>query len=164
MGFGPPSRNGRAALDLRLRPPVTRRCVAARAGALVVGEDAAERAVHDEPGRLEGVAGGAGWRDALRLGANQRLCAPEVRLPYPAGHWHRGIPLQEVDVPHRAVVELACVVRHVLQDVERRFLVEDGRLLTLPLWISVPCLAVDEGNQLLSCPPRAYERRAGRSL
>src|SRR5260370_29539098 len=90
-------------------------------GTLVVGEDADERAVHDEPGRLEGVAGGARRRDALGLGANQRLCAPKVRLPYPAGHWHRGIPLQEGDVPHRTVVELASVSRHVLQDVSRRF-------------------------------------------
>src|SRR5258708_18332672 len=104
-------------------------------GVLVVREDADERAVHDEPGRLEGVAGGARRRDALGLGANQRLCAPKVRLPYPAGHWHRGIPLQEVDVPHRTVVELASVVRHVLQDVERRFVVEDGPVLTLSLRI-----------------------------
>src|SRR5258706_2821655 len=130
-------------------------------GTLVVREDADERAVHDEPGRLEGVAGGAGRRDALGLGANQRLCAPKVRLPYPAGHWHRGIPLQEVDVPHRAVVELASVVRHVLQDVERRFVVEDGRVLTLALRIVGARLAVDEGDQVFPRAPRVDERRGG---
>src|SRR5258706_1003936 len=130
-------------------------------GTLVVREDADERAVHDEPGRLEGVAGGAGRRDALGLGANQRLCAPKVRLPYPAGHWHRGIPLQEVDVPHRAVVELASVVRHVLQDVERRLVVEDGRVLTLALRIVGARLAVDEGDQVFPGAPRVDERRGG---
>src|SRR5260221_1405105 len=130
-------------------------------GTLVVGEDADERAVHDEPGRLEGVAGGAGRRDALGLGANQRLCAPKVRLPYPAGHWHRGITLQEVDVPHRTVVELASVVRHVLQDVERRFVVEDGRVLTLALRIVGARLAVDEGDQVFPRAPRVDERRGG---
>src|SRR5258708_11453912 len=130
-------------------------------GTLVVGEDADERAVHDEPGRLEGVAGGAGRRDALGLGANERLCAPKVRLPYPAGHWHRGIPLQEVDVPHRTVVELASVVRHVLQDVERRLVVEDGRVLTLALRIVGARLAVDEGDQVFPRAPRGDERRGG---
>jgi hypothetical protein len=50
-------------------------------GALGVRENADERAVHDEPARLEGVAGGAGWRDALGLGADQGLGAGEVGLP-----------------------------------------------------------------------------------
>src|SRR5260370_6791482 len=71
------------------------------------------------------------------------------------------MPVQEVDVPHRAVVELACVVRHVLQDVERRFLVEDGRVLSLALRIVVACLAVDEGDQVFSGAPRVDERRGG---
>src|SRR5260370_25257596 len=131
----------------------------ARPGTLFVVEDADERAVHDEPGCLEGVAGGAGRRDALGLGANERLGAPKVCLPYPAGHWHRGIPLEEVDVPHRAVVELASVVRHVLQDVERRFVVGDGRVLTLALRVVGARLAVDEGDQVFPRAPRVDERR-----
>src|SRR6266446_10116484 len=105
MAFGPPARRG-GRLWLEAKASCDFAAPDCLPGALVAREDADERAVHDEPGCLEGVAGGAGWRDALGLGADERLGAQKVGLPYPVGHRHVGVPLEEVDVPHRAVVEL----------------------------------------------------------
>jgi hypothetical protein len=52
-----------------------------------------------------------------------------------------------VDIPHRAVIELAASVGQVLQDVERRLLVKDRRVETLALGIVRAGLAIDEGDQ-----------------
>src|SRR3989441_13054346 len=94
--------------------------------ALLVREDAHERAVHNEARRPEGIADRTIRGDAQGLRANQRLRPFEVSLSQSVGHQHRVIPPDQVDVPHRAVVESAPEVGHVLQDVERRLLVADG--------------------------------------
>ena len=82
VGFGlPPETGGQLQIGARAFCDQTGPCLDGPPGVLVVREDADERAVHDEPGGLEGVAGGTGGRDALGLGADQRLGAREVRLP-----------------------------------------------------------------------------------
>src|SRR5215469_155605 len=59
-------------------------------------------------------------------------------------------PRLEVDVPEGAVVELRRWFRHFLQDIERCFLVEDGRALALPFGIGRAGLAVGEGDKRLA--------------
>src|SRR5258708_35862585 len=126
---------------------------------LLVGEDADKWAVHDESGRLERVACGAGRGDALGLCRHECRRAPEVCLPQSVGQGHRRVPLQKVDVPHRAVIELTAIVWHVLEDVDRRQLIEDGGVLTLSLVIVRTRLAVDEGDQALARTSRSDEWR-----
>src|SRR5260370_12498292 len=128
---------------------------------LVAREDADERAIDDEAGPLERVAGRALRRDALGLGSDQSLRPGKVRLPEPVGHRNRVIPLQQVDVPHRAVVELTSDVGPVLEDVDRRLLIQDGGIQTLALDVVLTSLAVDERAQALASAPRVDERSAG---
>ena len=104
-------------------------------------------------GRLERIAQCACRRDALRLRAHQCLRPGEARLAESAGQRYRVIPLDEVDVPHRAVIELAAIIGHVLQDVQRRFLVQDGGIQPLALYIVPSRLTVGEGNQAFAAAP-----------
>src|SRR5262249_45040521 len=112
-----------------------------RAGALVVGEDADQRAVHDEPACLERIAQRSVGSDAPRLCSYQGFGTREARLAESARKRHRLIPLHEVDVPHRAVIELTAVIGYIFENVERRFLVEDGCIQTLALHVVLACLA-----------------------
>src|SRR5260370_36822420 len=93
---------------------------------LVAREDADEGAIDDEAGPLERVAGRALRRDALGLGSDQSLRPGKVRLPEPVGDRNRVIPLQQADVPHRAVVELTPGVGPALAAFDRRVLCQDG--------------------------------------
>src|SRR5207249_1756287 len=68
------------------------------------------------------------------------------------------IPTDQVDVPHRAVIELPARIRHVLQDVERRLLVEDRRVETLALRTVSPRPTIDERDQTFARTAPADER------
>src|SRR5947208_6208835 len=148
--WGESARNSRPSGSSSIDRRKVRKGRDARPFSLFVRKDADERTVHDETRGLEGVAGRAIWRDALGLRANQCLRRGEVRLSQPVGYRHRVLPLDQVDVPHRAVVELAPVVGYVLQDVERRLPVEDGGIQTLALNVVLARLAVDERDQALA--------------
>ena len=64
-----------------------------------------------------------------------------------AGQRYRVVPLDQVDVPHRTVVELARIIGHILEDVQWRLLVQNGSIQALALNIVPPRLTVGEGDQ-----------------
>src|SRR5438045_1379033 len=106
------------------------------------------------------------WNVLLSVPAGVMLCAcvPTRASALAKSVWRsrlaRGtesFPLDQVNVPHRAVIELSCVVRHILQDIQRRFLVQDGGIQALALNIVLAGLAIGEGNQALAGAPMIDE-------
>ncbi len=70
----------------------------------------------------------------------------KIRLAEPIRYRHRVIPVDEMNVPQRAVVELGGPFRDLFQDVERRVSIEKRRIESLSLWIGGTGLAVDKRN------------------
>ena len=96
---------------------------------------------------MEDIAGGTAGRDALGFRAHQSLSCGEVCLPKAVGLRDRVIPTHQMDIPHRAVIELAGKIGHVLQDVERRLPIKNCRVETLALRVAPARLTIDKGDE-----------------
>src|SRR5690349_634766 len=110
-----------------------------------VDVEADHRAVDDEAARPERrprrEAGGIAHRDLLQGGGEVRLA--NVETARDRGHG----PRLEVDVPHRAVIELGRRLRDFLEDVQwREWVIENGGIDALPLDVVLARLPVGEGD------------------